>query len=78
MPLRQLVGRNIRSAQVAAGLTSEQIARQLDVSLNTVKNWRRGDFLPARNLGALCALLDVSPAWLFTTHPTSDDYRAAA
>lgn len=66
LPWRQAVAANLRAAQTDAGLTSEQLARKLDVTLSTVQNWRCAKTLPTRYLDELCQTLHITPEWLFS------------
>jgi transcriptional regulator with XRE-family HTH domain len=43
------VGRLIAGARITAGLTQEELARQVNVHENTVRNWEADKFLPRAN-----------------------------
>jgi transcriptional regulator with XRE-family HTH domain len=68
---------NVRAARSAAGLTQEQLARRMDVSLRTVQGWELGEVqqLEARSLLALAKALGKDPGWFYGVH--SDDPVAA-
>lgn len=67
------VGRRIREAQSARGLTNDQLAREIDVTVRLVQRWRAGTVVPSLpNLHRLSETLDRPVAWFFT-----DDEAAA-
>lgn len=52
----------LMAAQERAGLTTEALARQLDVTVRVVQKWRSGETEPGgRNLVRLAAVLRVRP-----------------
>jgi transcriptional regulator with XRE-family HTH domain len=62
------VAANIIAARQAAGLTQEQLARDVHVSLRTVQAWEGGetDAPHGRNLIALAKRLGKdNPAWIY-------------
>ena len=61
---------NVRSARIAAGMTQEQLARAVPVSLRTVAGWERAEIrLPNdKSLAALGQALDRDPAWFIERH----------
>jgi transcriptional regulator with XRE-family HTH domain len=61
---------NVRAARNAAGLTQEQLARAMDVSLRTVQGWELGEVqhLGAPNLLALAKALGKDPGWFYGVH----------
>ncbi|MDJ0319791.1 helix-turn-helix domain-containing protein [Pseudarthrobacter sp. PS3-L1] len=63
-------GEQIRSAREASGLTQQELAKQLGVTLRTVGNWERGESVPrnrepairqllARYMGAKAAVVNI-------------------
>lgn len=48
-----ITGDEIRAARERAGLTQEQLAQRLRVSMRTVGNWERGATVPLNRLAAL-------------------------
>jgi len=50
-----MIGSEIRAARLRAGLTQEGLARQIDVTMNTVARWERGEFAPSPELAAKLA-----------------------
>src|SRR5690606_9976574 len=48
-----ITGDEIRAARERAGLTQEQLAQRLRVSMRTVGNWERGARIPLNRLAAL-------------------------
>lgn len=66
---RELVGRNIARARVAAGLTQDQLAAQLGVARPQLSMWERGRRLPnARYRWAIAGALghDTDLGWLYS------------
>ena len=62
----KLVGRRIRAARKAKGLSQEQLGEKLDVSFQAVSTWEQGKFIPdSDHLPALSRELDLSLDALF-------------
>lgn len=53
-------GDNIREARERAGLTQEQLAQRLGVTMRTVGNWERGATVPKSRQAAIRAFLAPS------------------
>lgn len=51
------LGRRIREARERAGLTQQQVAAEIGVSLRTVGNWERGETVPLNRFARLEAVL---------------------
>ena len=52
---------NIRSYRKHLGLSQEQLAERLGITLGTISKWERGVCLPdANNIAKLCKLFDIS------------------
>ena len=52
-----ITGQQIRSARERAGLTQEQLAQRVDVSLRSVGNWERGHSIPRSKSAIVEAVL---------------------
>ena len=55
-------GSPLKELREAAGLTQEQMARELNIALSTFRRWERGTIEPAltrRQWSKLCSLLKV-------------------
>lgn len=53
------LGQRLRDARERAGLTQQQVANEIGVSLRTVGNWERGETVPQNRLAKLEDLLSV-------------------
>lgn len=63
--LRKRVGRNLRSIRVEKGLTQEELAEQIGLTVESISNIERGIQAPSFNtLEALENALDT-PVWKF-------------
>lgn len=61
------VAARLREAQAERGITNEQLARDIDVSLRLLQKWRAGDVHPRmHNLVLLSRYFDKPLAWFFT------------
>jgi transcriptional regulator with XRE-family HTH domain len=59
------IGKGIRTARLAAGLSQAKLAKLLSLDVMTVSRWERGKMLPSgRHLIALAKALKVDPARL--------------
>ena len=66
MNRNELIGRRIREARLAAGLSQEQLGEKLDVSFQAVSTWETGKCIPdSDHLSALAGTLDLSLDALF-------------
>jgi transcriptional regulator with XRE-family HTH domain len=75
-PLPQLAV-NVRTARKAAGLTQEQLARQLDVGMRSVQSWELSETMPrVRHLRALALLCSRELAWFYVEHSDDEDVAA--
>lgn len=67
-------GNEIRAARERAGLSQQELAKRLDVSLRTVGNWERGETVPrnreAKIRDVLADWLDGGAPKVFVSHPT--------
>lgn len=73
--LRILVGRNIRAARLAAGLSQSQLALRLDPPKDRTQivRWEAGRIKPAtRNLKALAYVLNRPWVWFLESHAHED------
>lgn len=67
MNQNELIGKRIREARQAKGLSQEQLGEQLGVSFQAVSTWETGKFIPdSDHLPALAKALDLSLDALFT------------
>lgn len=68
---KQRVGRRLREARDAAGLTQVALARLLpgNVDAASVSRWERGDVYPEQYLDALAEALDRDVAYFLTPDP---------
>lgn len=65
--------RNIEAERVRNGLTKEQLAERLDVSLKTYYNWVNGNTdIPGSALLKMAKLFDVSIEYLLEERPKAD------
>lgn len=56
----------LKAARVNAGLTQAAVAKALDISIGTLKNWESGKTFPKQpQIEALCELYSVSYDNLF-------------
>lgn len=63
MDLVQLLGRNVRAARLARGLSQEQLAFEAEMKRSYLSDLERGTRNPSvRALGRLAKALDVEPA----------------
>ena len=61
-----MIGKRIREARQAAGLSQEQLGEKLGVSFQAVSTWETGKFIPdSEHLPALAKALDLSLDALF-------------
>lgn len=64
--------RNMRAERIRNGFTAQQVADRLDVSLNSVLGWERGEVEPGgQNLISLARLYRCSPEYLLETTTTN-------
>jgi transcriptional regulator with XRE-family HTH domain len=62
---------NLRRALGEAGMTQEQLAREIDCGLRVVQEWCGGRCLPRwPRLVRIARALDREPAWFYTEHDT--------
>ncbi len=79
--LKGIIGKRIRSARKAKGMSQEQLGKKLGTSFQAVSTWETGKFLPdSEHLPALAKELDLSLDALFTERekkwrlkPVNDD-----
>ena len=65
--LNETVGKRIREARKARGLSQEKLSEILGVSFQAVSSWETGRFIPdAEHLPTLAKELDLSLDALFT------------
>lgn len=73
-PLRNLAwdGTAMRTARKATGLTQEELAREIHMTLRTIQRWEDGSSQPkASALLALCDVLEVAPEAFFQDGPVA-------
>lgn len=53
---------NLKKFRIKAGLTQEELAKQLGKTKNVISNWERGENRPdAETIAKICAILNVTP-----------------
>ena len=66
MNRNEVIGKRIREARTARGLSQEQLGERLDVSFQAVSSWETGKYIPdSEHLPALAKALDLSLDALF-------------
>lgn len=56
----------LAAARVNAGMTQEDVAREMKVSKRTVGNWENGKIIPKpAQFGMMCSLYDIDPDYIF-------------
>ena len=66
MTQSEMIGKRIREARLARGLSQEQLGERLGVSFQAVSTWETGKFIPdSDHLPALAKVLDLSLDALF-------------
>jgi transcriptional regulator with XRE-family HTH domain len=72
MDLVHLLGRNVRAARVARGMSQEQLAFEAEMKRSYVSDLERGTRNPSvRALGRLARALGLEPAELLREHDTA-------
>ena len=72
MKQSEMIGKRIKKARQAKGLSQEQLGEKLGVSFQAVSTWETGKFIPdSDHLSALSRILDISLDALFAEeeHP---------
>lgn len=71
------IGRRIQARRKQQGLTQEQLADRMNVSIQMVSNLERGNkAIKIENLINLCQILNVSTDYILTGKETQNDFRA--
>lgn len=71
------IGKRIQSRRKQQGLTQEQLADRMNVSIQMISNLERGNkSIRIDNLINLCQILDVSTDYILTGKETQDDFHA--
>lgn len=71
------IGRRIQSRRKQQGLTQEQLADRMNVSIQMISNLERGNkAIRIDNLINLSQILDVSTDYILTGKETQDDFHA--
>ena len=63
------LGRRLRGLRDAMGLTRDEVARALDVSVTRIQDYEGGDRIPASRLWQFCCCYDVAVETLFEALP---------
>lgn len=71
-----MVGNRIRQARLEAGLTQDEFARLVNVTLRTVQHWEAGDSVPYRTMDAIGKALNREVTWFL--HGDEDDRDIAS
>lgn len=57
---------NLAAARVNAGMTQEDVAREMHISKQTIVNWEKGKVLPRfAQLEMLCKIYGISSDYIF-------------
>ena len=57
---------SLAAARVNAGLTQEDVARNLGISKNTLINWEKGKSIPrATQMQKMCEIYNISEEYIF-------------
>ncbi len=73
------IGKRINHCRVNQGLTQEQLADKMDVSIQMISNLERGNkAIRIHNLVHLCNILNVSADYILTGIETSCDLDAVS
>lgn len=71
------IGKRIQSRRKQQGLTQEQLADRMNVSIQMISNLERGNkAIRIDNLINLSQILDVSTDYILTGKETQDDFHA--
>lgn len=71
------IGRRIQARRKQQGLTQEQLADRMNVSIQMVSNLERGNkAIKIENLVNLCQILNVSTDYILTGKETQNDFHA--
>lgn len=66
-------GERLKSARLSKNLTQTEFSKAVGVKPNTASNWEHNVSRPNINkLGKICAILDVTPEYLFGSNPSID------
>ena len=67
-------GDRLTAAREGAGLSQEDLARQLGIKVKTIRAWEADQSAPRANrLSILCGLMNVPLVWLMTGHGAGPD-----
>lgn len=67
----------MKHLRIASGLTQEQLAREVNVSLSTVRNWDRGSTFPEMSPAAMARLVAVLNTDLATLAEAEQTWRSS-
>lgn len=67
----------MKDLRIASGLTQEQLARKVDVSLSTVRNWDRGSTFPEMSPAAMAKLISALNTDLATLAEAEQTWRSS-
>lgn len=68
LDIRIILGQNIKKLRKLHGLTQEEFAEKIDVSLKTISLVENGKFFTSyENLGKICDVFKITPSVLFNT-----------
>jgi transcriptional regulator with XRE-family HTH domain len=78
-PVDAYVGARIRVRRSLAGMSQTQLAGRIGVTFQQVQKYERGtNRIGASRLMQICAVLEVTPAWLFEGAPGPQPQSSAA
>lgn len=68
-----MVGARIRQARLEAGLTQDEFAHLVGVTLRTVQHWEAGDSVPYRTMDQIAKALNREVTWFLHGEDDDDD-----
>ncbi len=73
MNYTQLITQGIKNVRVSLGLTQEQFAEQIDMSVQGYRNIEQGKYLPtAKTIDAICSKFNINPVDLLLPKSSSN------
>ena len=73
MNYTQLIAQGIKNFRVSLGLTQEQFAEQIDMSVQGYRNIEQGKYLPtAKSIDTICTKFNVNPVNLLIPNSSNN------